>query len=141
MIAAEARADPSSGRDPSSWRDPSGFVYRRDGTLYRQVNRVALEEWTALETSGFLAGLQADGLLIPHENVGLDLAADPSIAVAVIRPERVPFVSYPYEWTLRAAQGRGPADARHPAAGRRRRVHPARRERLQRPVPRAAGRS
>ncbi len=74
MTAGEAHAD------PSSWRDPSGFVFRRDGTLYRQVNRAALDEWAALEASGFLADLQADGLLIPHETVALDLAADPSIA-------------------------------------------------------------
>jgi hypothetical protein len=94
VTAREAHAD------PSSWRDPSGFVYRRDGTLYRQVNRVALDEWTALAESNFLADLQADALLIPHETVALDLAADPTLAVAVIRPERVPLVSYPYEWTF-----------------------------------------
>jgi hypothetical protein len=86
--------------DPGSWRDPSGFVFRRDGTLYRQVNRVATEEWAALESSGVLEKLQRAGLLIPHEPAPLAVAADPSRAIAVIRPEPIPFISYPYEWTF-----------------------------------------
>ena len=31
----------------ASYRDPSGFVYTRDGTLYRQVNRVFQERFRA----------------------------------------------------------------------------------------------
>jgi hypothetical protein len=86
--------------DPGSWRDPSGFVFRRDGVLYRQVNRVASEEWSALETSGFLAGLQSAGLLVAHEPAPLDVAADASRAAAVIRPEPLPLITYPYEWSF-----------------------------------------
>ena len=87
-------------RDPGSFRDPSGFVYRRDDVLLRQVNRAYLEEWQALEASGLLASLIRSKRLIPHEDVALDLAASPGDAVAVIRPEPLEFVSYPYEWTF-----------------------------------------
>ena len=94
MTAAQSPAD------PSSWRDPNGFVFRRDGVVYRQVNRVASDEWSALETAGFLKTLQAADLLIAHEPVAIELASDPENAIAVIRPEAVPFISYPYEWTF-----------------------------------------
>jgi SAM-dependent methyltransferase len=87
-------------RDPGSWRDPYGFVYRRDGVLLRQINRVAEADWAAARETGLLGSLQAAGLLIGHEPAPLDWAADASIAIDVIRPELVPFVSYPYEWTF-----------------------------------------
>jgi hypothetical protein len=91
---------PSIERDPGSFRDPSGFVFRRDGTLYRQINRAYADDWTAVRSSGLLDGLIARGALIPHEEVASELAGDPESAIAVIRPERVEFISYPYEWTF-----------------------------------------
>ncbi len=87
-------------REPGSWRDPFGFVFRRDGTLYRQVNRAAADEWTSFEGSSLLADLQRSNLLIAHEPVSVALAADPERSLAVIRPESLPFISYPYEWTF-----------------------------------------
>jgi hypothetical protein len=87
-------------RDPGSFRDPSGFVYRRDGVLYRQVDRSFGTEWDDLAGSGLLETLAADGLLVAHEVVANDLAADPDRAHVVLRPEPVDFISYPYEWSF-----------------------------------------
>jgi len=87
-------------RDPGSFRDPSGFVYRRDGVLHRQVNRSFADRWDDLVASGLLAELQSRGLLIAHESAPLDAAADADLAHAVIRPEPVPTISYPYEWSF-----------------------------------------
>ena len=50
--------------------------------------------------SGLLGRLQAAGLLIGHEPAPQGWAADPSIAIEVIQPEPIPFISYPYEWTF-----------------------------------------
>jgi ribosomal protein L11 methylase PrmA len=83
----------------ASYRDPSGFVYTRDGALYRQVNRVFQERYQAFLDSGLYAELVEGRLLVPHREVSLDLAASPN-AVAVLAPERVPFISYPYEWSF-----------------------------------------
>jgi hypothetical protein len=94
VIAADIRPD------PGSWRDPFGFVYRRDGVLLRQVNDAANAEWTALSDAGLLDRLQQASLLIPHEIAPVELAADPSRALAVIRPEPVDLITYPYEWTF-----------------------------------------
>ncbi len=85
--------------DPASFRDPSGFVFRRDGVLYRQVQPSAAADWEALRSSGLLERLVADGLLVDHEDAPLEVAASPD-AVAVIRPRLIGFISYPYEWSF-----------------------------------------
>jgi hypothetical protein len=82
-----------------SFRDPSGFVYTRDGILYRQVNRSFRESFEAFLGSGLYDELVREGLLVPHEQVGLELSATVE-AYAVLRPERVAFISYPYEWSF-----------------------------------------
>ncbi|MGV3618777.1 MAG: SAM-dependent methyltransferase [Fimbriimonas sp.] len=84
-------------RTPGSFRDPSGFIFERDGVLYRQVNRPYAADLDLLDGSGLHEALAKDGLLIRSERVDDALALE-SGAVAVLAPERVPFVSYPYEW-------------------------------------------
>jgi ribosomal protein L11 methylase PrmA len=83
----------------ASFRDPSGFVYTRDGALYRQVNRVFEQRYRAFLDSGLYAELVEGRLLVPHREVSLELAASAG-AVAVLEPERVEFISYPYEWSF-----------------------------------------
>ena len=83
--------------DPGSFRDPAGFVFRRAGVLYRQVNQSCASTFERLEKSGFLRALQDDRLLVAHDRLGVDAANTPD-AFAVLRPELIPFVSYPYEW-------------------------------------------
>jgi ribosomal protein L11 methylase PrmA len=82
-----------------SFRDPSGFVFTRDGTLYRQINRSFLGAFDKFVASGLYDDLARDGFLVPHRSVALDLAATGE-AGAVIQPEPVPFISYPYEWSF-----------------------------------------
>ena len=91
---------PGLEREPGSYRDPAGFVYRRDGVLLRQVDASFGARWDDLAASGLLERLQAVGALVPHETVPLELAFDPATAHVVIRPEPVPFISYPYEWSF-----------------------------------------
>lgn len=82
---------------PGSFRDPSGFVFERNGALYRQVNRRYREDYDLLMQSGLYDTLVREGLLIPHEESAEPAPAD-DIAYKVIVPRRIPFVSYPYEW-------------------------------------------
>ncbi|HEX5466728.1 MAG TPA: class I SAM-dependent methyltransferase [Candidatus Limnocylindrales bacterium] len=86
-------------RDPGSYRDPSGFIFRREGVLYRQVNRSFAEEWSAFLASGLYRDLTEHGLLVRHEpeSKALALSGD---AEAVIRPHEIRFISYPYEWSF-----------------------------------------
>jgi ribosomal protein L11 methylase PrmA len=89
----------SDGRDGASFRDPSAFVFWRDGQPYRQIQGPFAAEWDAFEVSPLKQRLLEGRRLIRYESVGLDHAAAPG-AHAVIRPERVEFISYPYEWTF-----------------------------------------
>lgn len=84
-------------RIPSSFRDPSGFLFFRDGSLYRQINIAAKENYDRLISSGLYKALLDRGLLIPHDEVNID-GASPDKAYKIIRPELIPFISYPYEW-------------------------------------------
>ncbi|WP_298002565.1 hypothetical protein [Anaerolinea sp.] len=81
----------------ASFRDPSGFVFRRGGRLYRQVNSIYAREYDHLMRSGLYQRLIDRGWLIPHQEVNED-PLDPSTCYRVIEPEAIPFISYPYEW-------------------------------------------
>jgi hypothetical protein len=84
---------------PSSFRDPSGFVFWQDGAVYRQINTIYREDYDRLMMSGLHKVLVEEGLVVPHEEVALRSSA-PQLAYKVIRPEQIPFVSYPYEWSF-----------------------------------------
>jgi hypothetical protein len=89
----------SDGRDGASFRDPSAFVFWRDGQPYREIRQSFATEWDAFEASPLKRRLLDQRRLIRYEPVGLHLATTPG-AHAVIRPERIEFLSYPYEWTF-----------------------------------------
>lgn len=81
----------------ASFRDPAGFVFTRDGVLYRQVNEPARADYDRLMTSGLYEEATASGDLVRHVEVDTSLSPD-GRAVRVLQPDRVSFVSYPYEW-------------------------------------------
>ena len=89
----------ASARLPGSFRDPAGFMFQRDGTFFRQVSRSYSATFATLLNSGLYAKLVEQGLLIAHETADLDLAPEPN-AAAVVRPEQLGFVSYPFEWSF-----------------------------------------
>jgi hypothetical protein len=82
---------------PGSFRDPSGFLFRRGGELYRQVNLSYRPHYDRLIASGLYDDLASAGLLIHHEEARTEPAA-PDLFYKVIKPEPVSFISYPFEW-------------------------------------------
>ena len=90
---------PNSGGHAASFRDPSGFLFSRDGVLYRQVNQSYAEDYARLMGSGLYERLVKAGLLIPHTEVD-QAPLTKEASFKVIQPERVPFISYPYEWSF-----------------------------------------
>jgi hypothetical protein len=68
--------------------------------VFRLLSAAGLEDWQALAESPLWRELQDERLVVATEPAELDgvpelLAAE---AACVLRHERVPFVSYPYEW-------------------------------------------
>lgn len=88
-----------SERVAGSFRDPSGFMFTREGRILRQVNRVYQPAYDLLMTSGLYARLTEKGWLLPHEECDLAKAVTDE-AYKVLVPVRVPFISYPYEWSF-----------------------------------------
>lgn len=81
----------------SSFRDPSGFMFSRNGVFYRQVNKSYKDNYDLLIKSGLHEALVNSGKLIFSEEVNVS-AHDLSLAYKILKPNQIPFISYPYEW-------------------------------------------
>jgi hypothetical protein len=81
----------------ASFRDPSGFIFNIDGVPYRQINQQYQEHYEFLMESGLYEVLINKGYLIPHQEVNIT-PVDSHLAYKVIQPERISYLSYPYEW-------------------------------------------
>lgn len=89
--------------EAGSFRDPQARVIDSDGAIYRLLSPRAGAEWRALASSSFLASSVAAGRIVATEEVPPSLAPPALRQIAtdgsvLLRHERVPFVSYPYEW-------------------------------------------
>lgn len=78
----------------SSFRDPSGIVYFEDGVPCRKVNLCYKDNYDFLYNSGLYDELISSGLLIPH----IEIKSGEEQFYKIIKPEIIPFISYPYEW-------------------------------------------
>lgn len=83
-------------RVPGSFRDPSGFLFIKDSTIFRSVDQSYKPDYDKLMGSGLYDKLVAEGLLIPHIEVSGGSGVEREYKL--LQPERIPFVSYPYEW-------------------------------------------
>jgi len=86
-----------SDKIPSSFRDPSGFLFHYDGVIYRQINRIYKDNYDHLMSSGLYSALTASELIVPHIEVDFKIQ-DLNGTYKIIKPEIIPFISYPYEW-------------------------------------------
>jgi len=84
--------------ESSSFRDPSGFLFYQNNVLYRQINKSYKENYNFLIKSGLYANLVEQEMLIPHEEVVNESITNDGFII--IKPEKIPFISYPYEWSF-----------------------------------------
>jgi SAM-dependent methyltransferase len=95
-----ALAAPPVSLEQGSFRDWDSRVFYDDGRVLRALSEDGLRDWAALSESRLFAEAVAAGELVgttrvDDVDVPSPLRAD---AAAVLEHERVPFVSYPYEW-------------------------------------------
>jgi len=88
MLASEQRV-------MGSYKDPSGYVFQKDGQLYRRINESYLDTYDLVRDSGLFQELMQEKLLIEHEEISVEDGDDPH---AIIRPRMIQFITYPYEW-------------------------------------------
>ena len=89
--------------DPASYRDRRGRVFEHEGGIFRALNADAAEEFAWLEREGILAALTESGRLVPSWRAEVPAEIRSGLhATAVLEHERLPFISYPYEWPFAA---------------------------------------
>lgn len=84
----------TQNRHTASFRDPSGNIAVTNDILYRIINPVYFTAYNSLTQSGFYNKLFKNKLLIPHREISADAGT------IVLQPEKIPFFSYPYEWSF-----------------------------------------
>src|SRR5512133_1851854 len=83
------KSSTASTPEPASFRDPEArVVYSASGEVLRELSPRAREDWDALERTRFFRRALEDGRIVATEEL------EPGL----LRHERLPFVSYPYEW-------------------------------------------
>src|SRR3546814_8566021 len=87
-----------------SFRDPATRVYASGARILRGVDGETLAHFSALEAAPFFRELVSQGAIVNTTQVsGEDYDARSILAqgwAGVLEHERVPVVSYPYEWTF-----------------------------------------
>ena len=86
-------------RERGSFRDPSGYLFEEGGALYRRIESCYGSHFDTFWKADSTAELVDTRLLIPHTQVS-EIPEGHENAHAVIQPERVSFISYPYEWSF-----------------------------------------
>ena len=92
--------------DCGSFRDPSGFVCHLGDQIFRAVDGACREMVRELHQAGMLdslrkrAGLLHTRTVEPDEPVHAQLHRHYPDVDSFLWHERVPFISYPYEWTV-----------------------------------------
>lgn len=92
-------------RNPGSFRDPANCVYDGAASILRGVDEKTLKEFRVLHGQPFFQKLLNAGLVVESEIVepGTDTAADRIRAegwAGVLRHRKIPFITYPYEWSF-----------------------------------------
>ncbi|MEU8262240.1 class I SAM-dependent methyltransferase [Micromonospora sp. NPDC048999] len=87
----------AGARVPGSFRDPGNRVFHRRGEVLRGLDERSARDWRALAATDFFRDLLAAGKVCGTEEL-VPTPVDLPWA-AVLRHERIPFVSYPYEWS------------------------------------------
>lgn len=105
MMRKHKPQNPNAGQSlGASFRDPAGFMFKDSrGRLLRQINPVGQADFDLFVSSGLYDALTKDGSIVSHKPVKL-AEASTTEASAVIKPEQLAYISYPFEWSFSQLQ-------------------------------------
>lgn len=98
-LIAETAASGGMTRDPGSFRDRSNRVFDNGESISRGLDADALANWQAVRSATFFNELIAEGKVIQTRDWD-GPAPEGDAWAGYLRHERVPFISYPYEWSF-----------------------------------------
>jgi hypothetical protein len=95
--------------EPGSFRDRDSRVFTSGDSVLRAISPSGAEDWDLLQESGLLAELMDRGaVVVTREIDSAALSEEAGLLVGgidrVLEHDRIPFVSYPYEWTFSMLQ-------------------------------------
>lgn len=89
--------------DAGSFRDRASRVFLLHGVVYRALSPLAQADWHRVSNQPFFQQLLSRGSVVRTRELSADettqFQLSPSIA-AILQHDRIPFVSYPYEWSF-----------------------------------------
>lgn len=85
-------------KEKSSFKDPSGFIFYNGGEIYRQINFIYKDNYDFFIASGLYKKLKNKKLIITHREI--ESCICDSNCYKVIKPNKIFFISYPYEWSF-----------------------------------------
>lgn len=84
-----------------SFRDPSGRVFEAGNEIYRTINPRAVEQYEFVKGTGLLDDLEKQGKIVSSVEIDKSALGDAAAsATTLLRHARIPYVSYPYEWSF-----------------------------------------
>ena len=86
--------------DPGSFRDPAGQVLHLGNRVFRTVTDHGWNGFSMVWDSGLIADMSADGLVLSLQQVDPDVAGNPPNTAHLFETEKLPFVSWPFEWSF-----------------------------------------
>jgi predicted RNA methylase len=100
LMTTDEMALNTSRPDDGSFRDPDSQVVHADGRVLRRLSATGRNDWEALSCSSFFERNVAAGRLVATAHMAAEPDALGDGWAGMVEHERVPFVTYPFEWTF-----------------------------------------
>ena len=86
--------------DPASFRDPEGSVFFHGDNVYRTFPEHNIIRMHDLINSSFFKNFVENGNIIKTEIVNDTIIGNASQFLHLLKHEKIPFITYPYEWSF-----------------------------------------
>ena len=98
-----SQSNASSQLEPGSFRDPESRVFYAGDGVYRSLSADGLADFETLSSSKLWERYLGEGSIVATDLLENGAGLPEGLvkeSAAVLKHERIPFVSYPYEWTF-----------------------------------------